>query len=343
MQRGGQHRANIIYPRLPVDAAQAARELSRTARRAVGDYLGLKRGERFLIVTDTRTSPSIGPALAAEARVLRADPVIAMMVPRTRSGEEPPGPVAAAMLEADVVLAAASKSCYHTEAKGAAQAAGARGVFNAPADEQAWVTGAMTADFLEIREVAMRLADALRGASIIRVTTPAGTDVQLSAEGREPKGWLTGVCLNPGEVSAFPGGEVSLPPVEGTTQGRIVVERVMTDIGLLAEPITWVVRDGHVIDIKGGAEAEQLRRHVDGVENATNIGELGIGLNPEARITHDITESKKRLGTAHMAMGDSAGGYGGTVVSDVHLDGILIAPRIEVDGRLIAENGRILL
>ena len=317
--------------------------LATIARRAVEDYLGVQPGERFLIVTDTRTSPSIASALVEPALDLGAEPVIIVMVPRKHSGEEPPAPVAAAMLQADVVLAASSRSCYHTQAKGAAQAAGTRGVFNAPSDERAWVVGAMTADFHQIREVAMRLADALRGASHVRVRTPAGTDVQLSIDGREPKGWLTGVCRNPGEVSAFPGGEVSLPPVEGTTRGRIVVERVMTDIGVLGEPITWVVQDGLVVDIQGGTAAARLRDHVNGVANATNIGELGIGLNPAARITGDITESKKRLGTAHMAMGDSAGGYGGTVVSDVHLDGILMTPRIEVDGRPIAAEGRILV
>jgi leucyl aminopeptidase (aminopeptidase T) len=316
-------------------------DLGKIARRAVEDYLGVKAGERFLIVADTLTSPSLAPALASVANALGADPVIAVMTRRERSGEEPPAPIAAAMVEADAVIALASRSCYHTEAKGAAQAAGTRGVFNAPSQEDAWINGAMTADFLQLREVALRLADALRGASTVRVTSPAGTDVSMSIAGREPKGWLTGICRNPGEISAFPGGEVSLPPVEGTASGTIVVERVMTDIGAIATPITWVVEDGLVVDIRGGAEAEQLREHVDGVENATNIGEIGIGTNPLARITNDNTETKKRLGTAHIAMGDSAGGYGGTVVSDVHLDGIVMTPRIEVDGRVIADEGLI--
>jgi leucyl aminopeptidase (aminopeptidase T) len=316
-------------------------ELSAVARRVVADYLGVASGERFLIVTDSRTSPTLAPALAGHALSLGADPVIAVMTPRARSGEEPPASIAAAMCEADVVLAAASRSCYHTEAKGAAQARGTRGVFNAPSDVAAWVDGAMTADFLALREIALRLADTLRGAREVRVTSPAGTDLRMSIDGREPKGWLTGICRNRGEVSALPGGEVSLPPVEGSAEGTVVVERVMTDIGVLSESIVWTVRDGHVIDIAGGTEADRLRRHVDGVENATNIGELGIGLNPLARITSDITESKKALGTAHVAMGDSAGGYGGNVVSDVHLDGIVMTPRIEVDGRVVADGGEV--
>jgi aminopeptidase len=319
----------------------AGNGLAHTVQKVVERYLGVKEGERFLIVSDTRTSPRLAPALGEHALRLGAEAAWMVMGPRSRSGEELPAPVAAAMVAADVVLAVASRSCYHTEAKGAAQASGTRGAFNAPSDEAAWVEGAMTADFLEIRETAMRLADALRGAAHVRVTSPAGTDISLSIEGREPKGWLTGVCLAPGEVSAFPGGEVSLPPVEGTTEGQIVIERVMTDIGLLSEPITWIVREGLVVEIRGGEEARRLMEHVDGVENARNIGELGIGLNPEARITSDITESKKRLGTAHLAMGDSAGGYGGKVVSDVHLDGIVMNPRIEVDGRVLADGGRV--
>ena len=318
-------------------------ELSSVARRVVEDYLGVATGERFLIVTDTRTGPLLAPTLAGHAFALGADPVIVVMTPRSRSGEEPPAPIAAAMEEADVVLAAASRSCYHTEAKGAAQANGTRGLFNAPSDDDAWIDGAMTADFVQIREVALRLADVLRAGSEVRVTSPAGTDVTMSIEGREPKGWLTGICREPGQVSALPGGEVSLPPIEGTTDGRIVIERVMTDIGTVHEPVVWTVREGRVSDIDGGVEAERLRQHIDGVENATNIGELGIGLNPLARITHDITESKKRLGTAHLAMGDSAGGYGGTVVSDVHLDGIVMTPTIEVDGRVIASDGQVLV
>ena len=318
-------------------------ELTRTCSRVVRDYLGIHVGERFLIVTDTRTSPGLAATLMEPALALGAEAVSMVMAPRARSGEEPPEPVAVAMVAADIVLAAASRSCYHTQAKGAAQAAGTRGAFNAPSEEAAWIEGAMTADFLELRETAMRLADVLRGASEVRVASPAGTDVTMSVLGREPKGWLSGVCRNPGEISAYPGGEVSLPPVEGTAHGRIVIERVMTDIGVLSEPITWIVRDGLVADIEGGAEAERLRRHVEGVDNATNIGELGIGLNPKARINHDITESKKRLGTAHLAMGDSAGGYGGTVVSDVHLDGIVMTPRIEVDGRVVADGGRVLV
>lgn len=316
-------------------------ELASVAHRVVSEYLSMKPGEDLLVVADTRTSPSIPEALAGQAHAVGAIPTIVVMTPRRRSGEEPPAPIGEAMRAADAVVAVASRSMYHTEAKGAAQRAGVRGCFNAPSREDQWVEGAMTADFLTIREVAERLAERLRSGRQIRVTSPAGTDLTAVIDGREPKGWLTGICRNAGEVSAYPGGEVSLPPIEGTARGRVVVENVMTDIGLLRSPITWIVEDGQVASIDGGEEARTLEAHVEGVENARNIGEIGIGLNPQARLGIEITEAKKRLGTAHIAMGDSAGEYGGTVVSDVHLDGMVLDARVEVDSEVVMAAGEV--
>ena len=318
-------------------------EVSRTAHRVIANYMAVKPGEKVLIVVDTRTSPSIPEALAAAAHAVGGDPVIAMMTPRAKSGMEPPETITAAMIKADVVIAAASRSMYHIEAKNLAKLAGARGVFNAPFEEDGWINGAMTADFLEMRKQAERLRDRLALGKTAHVTSPSGTDVRMVIENRKPVGWLTGVCRNRGEVSAFPGGEVSLPPLEGTTEGRVVIEHVMTDIGRLSQPITWIVEKGEAVRFEGGAEARALEAHIEGVKNARNIAELGIGINPMSRLIGGITEVKKKLGTAHMALGDSAAGYGGKVVSDVHLDGLILNVRIAIDGEVIVENGKVLV
>jgi leucyl aminopeptidase (aminopeptidase T) len=314
--------------------------LDTIAERVMRDYLGVGTGERVLIVVDTKTDPAIAPALMAAAKANGGDAIVATILPRPRSGTEPPAPVAAAMREADVVLCAASTSLYHTAAKGAAQRAGARGVFNAPSRLGAWTVGAMTADFVAIRCQAERLADLFRATRSVRITSPAGTDLVSSIVGREPKAWLTGICRSPGEVSAFPGGEVSLPPVEGTSNGVIVWESVASDIGLISEPVTIEVRDGRAVAVRGGREAELLRRILAEVKDADNIAEIGIGLNPQARISDEITESKKALGTVHLALGDSANEYGGLVECDVHLDGLILRPTVMFDDQVIVDDGR---
>jgi leucyl aminopeptidase (aminopeptidase T) len=323
--------------------ATAPASLHEVAARVVGDYLGTRPGEHFVLVTDGAVAVELADAILEAARDCGVDPLHARIATRRSRGEEPPEPEVAALAAADVCLCIASRSIYHTNAKGIAQASGTRGCFNAPAGIDAWTEGAMTADYRAIREVAERVADRLRAGTLVRVTSPAGADITVSREGREPRGWYTGIVREPGEISAFPGGEVSFPPLEGTSSGVIVFERVMTDLGAIEEPITVQVENGLAVAIDGGADAERLRRAIDGVPGATNIGELGIGLNPAARITDDITESKKRVGTAHFALGDNAGGYGGVVESPIHLDGMLFDVTIAVDGEPIVEDGRVLV
>ncbi len=310
------------------------------ALRVARDYLGLQPGERFAIVVDDRTDAEIPDELARAARDLSADPCVVSFAPRAASGAEPPGPVAAAMAAADVVLCAASTSLYHTTAKAAAQRAGARGDFNAPYRAEAWRTGAMTADFFAIRARAERLADLLRSTREVRVTSPAGTDLRAIVEGRQPMAWLTGICRNAGEVSALPGGEVSLPPIEGTAEGIVVWERVASDLGALDEPIRITVEGGRATRIEGGQSADKLRTIVSSVADADNIGEIGVGLNPSARIADQITEAKKAFGTVHIALGDSANEYGGLVECDVHLDGLVMEPTVEFDGVSVVVGGR---
>ena len=115
--------------------------------------------------------------------------------------------------------------------------------------------------------------------------------------------WLTGICHNPGEVSALPGGEVSLPPIEGTAEGIVVWERVASDLGALEAPVRIEVRGGRAVGFDGGVAADRLRDIVATIRDADNIGEIGIGLNPAARIADEITEAKKALGTVHIALG----------------------------------------
>src|SRR5690606_6394907 len=127
-------------------------------------------------------------------------------------------------------------------------------------------------------------------------------------------------------------GEAAIAPVEGTAHGVIVIEHSMDNLGLLDEPIELTVRDGRVQEIRGGRSAEALRRLLaESDDNATNLAEFAIGTNPAARLTGNLATDKKVRGSVHVAVGDSLS-LGGTVRSDVHLDGMLLKPTVLVDG-----------
>ena len=313
--------------------------LQNVANRAVQNYLDVKQGENVVILIDDGTAPAIPRALSSAVMSVGAEPIVISFARREYSGTELPKSVLAAVAGANVVISACSRSPYHSSLKVVAQEAGVRGTLNSPPFEASWIEGAMTFDFHDLRPTAAALRAILNEGSRAHVTNATGTDLSMSIAGRSAVGWLCGIATDPAQTVAWPGGEVSLPPVEGSSEGQVVVQVAMTDIGAVKEPIVWTIDGGLCVKIEGGEEADRLRKAIDGVEFATNIGELGIGINPSARFVDDITEAKKRRGTAHIALGDSANGYGGNVSCAMHLDGLVPDVTIEIDNQVIVKDG----
>ena len=143
--------------------------------------------------------------------------------------------------------------------------------------------------------------------------------------------------------AALPGGECPTAPVEGTTQGRIVIDYSMDSIGRLRQPLVFEVDKGRVISVAGSAhEVEVLERFFERDESARNIAEFAIGTNPAARLTGNLAEDKKLLGSVHFAIGDNRS-LGGLIEATIHLDGLMLAPTITVDeGRLLIQKGKLM-
>jgi leucyl aminopeptidase (aminopeptidase T) len=116
----------------------------------------------------------------------------------------------------------------------------------------------------------------------------------------------------------------------------------MDNLGQLDEPITLEIEDGFVSDVDGGSQADELRELIEqSDENAGNLAEFAMGTNPKAKLIGNLAEDKKRSGTVHFAIGDNES-LGGTRKSDIHLDGVVRTPTVELDGETVVENGHLL-
>ncbi|MCW3992019.1 MAG: leucyl aminopeptidase [Candidatus Bathyarchaeota archaeon] len=316
--------------------------MMRGARTILDDCASLRAGEQVLIVTDTELI-DIGQVLAAAAYERDAEPVMVVIRPRDMDGQEPPAPVAEAMKRADVVLAPVSRSITHTRAVKEAAAAGARILVMTAFTERLMISGGIEADFRAQRPVCERLADLFTGADSARLTTPAGTDLAMSIEGRRGNA-LTCVVDRPGMFSPIPNVEANVSPVEGSAEGRIVVDASIPyiGIGLLREPVEMTVERGLITEIRGGHEAEALRRDLEekGDPNVYNIAELGVGLNPRSEMTGIMLDDEGVLGSAHIGIGTNIT-LGGAVKAAVHYDLVLWRPTIELDGEAVLEEGAI--
>ncbi len=313
--------------------------MMKTAQMIVNNSARIKQGENVCIVGDTNTFP-IAKVLAGASYATGAETVLTIMTPREMHGNEPPPVVASAMLGADVILAPTTYAITHTKARLDASKRGARTIILRGITEDSMIHGAMLADYNEVSATSNKLAARLGQAKKIRLFTDSGTDVTFMVEGRKGLA-LGGIATEPGTFTSLPSGEAAIAPLEGKTQGRIIIDFAMDGIGLLSQPIQLEVVDGKAISIQGGKEAQELKKLLEVDEDASNIAEFAIGTNPKSRMKGNMAEDKILRGCVHMAVGDNHT-IGGKLHSNVHLDGVILNPTIEIDAHLVVKKGILL-
>lgn len=312
-------------------------KLKKAAEVCVKTCLGVKPGEKFLVITDTDTE-IIGRVIAEAGWDVGAETIYVVMKPRTRHGEEPPEPIAEMWKYVDVFVAPTKYSLTHTQARKKATELGVRGATMPMITTEIFIEG-MGVDYNVVKRNCDRLIKALEGAKEIRVSSPAGTDVKFSVEGRK---FIadTGILTEKGAFGNLPAGEVFIAPVEGTATGVIVFDGAVAGVGVLRTPIRITVKDGLAVKFEGGDEAKKLEELLKSVgkKEAFNIAEFGIGANPGARIVGNILMDEKVYKTVHIALGDNST-IGGKVKAGIHLDGIITKPTVYVDNRIIIKDG----
>ncbi len=308
------------------------------ARVAVETCMKTQPDETVLIVTDTGKL-KIAEAFAYAAAAIGAKTVTTIMEPAIEHAKEPPRPVAQAMATAQVVLIPTTKSLSHTDARRAATKAGARIASMPDINEDMMRIGGLTADYNQIATLTSKVLHVLEKSKTAKITTPSGTDLTMSIEKRPPMP-DTGLYHKPGEWGNLPAGEVCLAPVEGTTNGTLVIDSMGT---VVTHPLKVTIKNGWASKFDGpdAAKLESKLKAAD--KNAYNIGELGIGTNPKARLTGNVLEDEKVLGTVHIALGDNTSYTGGHTKSKFHEDGILLQPTVKLDSGFLMQRGKLLV
>jgi aminopeptidase len=312
-------------------------ELLSAARVAVGDCMGVKAGERVLIVTDEPLR-TIGYALWQEAKSLGTEVMLVEMLPRKTNGEEAPPEIAELMKQVDVVLCPTSKSLTHTDSRRNASAKGVR-IATLPGVTEEIMVRCMNADYNEIARKTYKLCEMLEKTETVRVTAPRGTDIAMPIKGRTAHA-SSGLFREKGQWGNLPTGEAYLAPVEGISNGVVVVDGSMASVGMVKTPIKIIVKDGFATDITGGSEAKRLIELLEPHgKDARTVAEFGIGTNDKAILTGAILEDEKVMGTIHIAFGDNKS-MGGSVRVASHLDGLIKEPTVWFDDRVIMKDGR---
>jgi leucyl aminopeptidase (aminopeptidase T) len=315
-------------------------KLQRAARLVFTQCLGTKQTESVVIVAD---APGMELARLLWATALRCTrDAVLVEVPHTHhNGVEPPGSVSRIMAVADVILLMTSRQLRHSEACRMASRRGAR-ILDMSGITADALRRTLDVDYGELTLRTRKLADILTIGRKAHLTNPAGTDAWLSLEGK--KGIAdTGVVHKHGAFSSMPAGMACVGLMAPGTQGRIVIEHGFLGCARPDRPVVIDVREGRVAVVRGSKACSPFRQQLRAFgPEARTLAELGIGTNAAARITGCLAEDRKVLGTAHVGIGNNRS-FGGTVSVPFHVDGILFAPTLEIDGRVVVQNGQVMV
>ncbi len=315
----------------------AVSDLDQAVMTVVRDCLKVGAGEEVLVVVD-ETLRDLGDRLRDAAQAAGAEAVLEVMASRATDAAEPPRSVAAALGACDVFIAPTAKSLSHTRARKQATENGARGA-TLPGVTPEMLARLMAVDFTAMVARCRAVAAVLDAGAQAHVTCPQGSDLRLDLRGR-PGISDDGDLSARGAFGNLPCGEGFIAPAGG--EGTMVATS-LASIGLVAgEPAVLTLEDGQLTGARGPEGERLLSALREHGKSGTNVAELGVGTNDAARLTGNILEDEKILGTVHVAFGASIA-IGGTVSVPIHLDCLVADATLRVDGTSVLQDGRFVL
>lgn len=199
-------------------------------------------------------------------------------------------------------------------------------------------------DYEKMRRSLLKLERVLDQGSQVRLVGEK-TNLSLSIKGR-----LAKACYGERNI---PDGEVFLAPVADSVNGYVYFDFPSIAFGREVSGVYLEFKNGQVVKAKAEKEEATLRKVLETDKGAKYLGEFAIGAN------YNITQPMKNTlfdekigGTIHMALGRAykekrGGAPQGANESAIHWDIVKDMRKkgsfIEVDGKRIFENGKILV
>ncbi|MEM4181701.1 MAG: aminopeptidase [Candidatus Pacearchaeota archaeon] len=141
----------------------------------------------------------------------------------------------------------------------------------------------------------------------------------------------------------MPAGEIFMAPFRESLEGWIKFEYPSIRSGKEVKDIFLRFKNGKVVEAKASTNEDFLKEMLKTDENASYVGEFGIGCNPKISIyTNNLLFDEKISGTIHLALGMAYKDNGGGNDSAIHWDIVkdMKKARIIVDGKTIQEKGK---
>lgn len=203
----------------------------------------------------------------------------------------------------------------------------------------------MLADYHQVYELTMRVFEIVKDARMIEASSNRGSHVLATFDPTLKWVPVHGLIHEMGMWGNLPDGEVFTSPA--SVEGSLVAD-VLGDCfqGTRQDPVTFRIKNSQVVEIRCDDKdlAFEIEKYLNSSQNGRKVGEFGIGTNTGVKELVGRNVQDEKIPGFHMAFGDPLGIHtGATWTSDVHLDVVPTGCTIQVDGKVIMEDGQFLI
>ena len=327
-------------------------ELAKATDILVRELLKLKSGESLLITLDTKSDWRAAVATARAAQAV--DAKVAVMwhtaPPGYGKAADPylPDPLKAAVLNCDVWVEFNYEWLLYSGPWEKAMKTGrVRYLCLVGMDAPMMVRCIGKVNWSALREFQTRISDMTHKARRMRITTPAGTDVNFENDTKRPVCNELGYADTPGPH--FLGGQIGWAPIEESIKDTIVFDGSFSgggeaDLGILKEPIKLTIKKGKIVKVEGGREAKFVEAWLANFNdlNMYNLAHVCYGFNPGAKLTGVCLEDERVWGSTEWGLGHQGAHLKGKAgPASSHADGICLNSSVWLDDVQVLREGKI--
>jgi leucyl aminopeptidase (aminopeptidase T) len=208
-----------------------------------------------------------------------------------------------------------------------------------------WRAASVSSSSLRTKGEALRKS--FNDNAVVTITSPNGTNISLRVKPKDgfvSDGALTAEKVRQGSAAAatyLPAGELVLPAVNGSANGKIVLDRLVWD-GRLIRGLTLIFEKGVLTAMTAENDMSALEARYESASGDKNrFGFIDIGINDQTKLP---VGSGRVVWTAPGAIvfgfGDNRG-FGGENRSDFSFTAQLGGATLTVDGKPVISAGRL--
>lgn len=327
-------------------------ELGKAAKILCEELFRLKPGETFVITADTESDRRVVDATARAAFACDAKPMVIqtaypMGVGKAADKMLPVKALTAALSEADAWVEYNNGWLLYSTPYDEATANNTKlrylNACGMSVDMMVRLIGRV--DFPTLQEYMDHLITITKNAKHMKVTTPAGTNVEFDNNPEYPMILEYGRYDVPG--SHMTPGQIGWAPALETINGIIVFDGSIVPpfVGILKEPVRLIIKKGKVEKIEGGNEAIEFENWLKSFNHPQmlRLAHISYGVHPNARLSGDIVEDERIWGSTEWGLGNIGpmlipGGVSGPS----HTDGICLNSSVWLDDTQIYDTGQVL-